>query len=81
MSTFTTTLANATINAAQSTPTSTLQHPGQPVSTDNQETINILFGSLGAVLALMAIFIGYLQLRQFRERMIADHNSGRSEQV
>lgn len=35
---------------------------------DDQATLNIIFGVLAAVLALIAIIIGWLQLRSFRRQ-------------
>ena len=35
---------------------------------DGQNTLNILFGVLAVVLALVAILIGWLQLRSFRKQ-------------
>ena len=41
-------------------------HPTTSIPADNQNTLNIIFGVLAVVLALIAIGIGWLQLRSFR---------------
>jgi len=68
-STFSTAVAKATLSAtqpAQPTATSISRHAATAISSDGQNTINIVFGTLAAMLALAAIIIGYLQLRQFK---------------
>jgi hypothetical protein len=39
-----------------------------PTNQDNQATQNIIFGVFAIVLAVVAIFIGWLQLRSFERK-------------
>jgi hypothetical protein len=43
-------------------------HSPAPTNQDNQTTQNIVFGVFAIVLALVAIFIGWLQLRSFQRK-------------
>lgn len=43
-------------------------HASTPKLSDNQTTLNITFGVFAIVLAVIAIFIGWLQLRNFRQQ-------------
>ncbi|KAK5697698.1 hypothetical protein LTR17_023880 [Elasticomyces elasticus] len=58
--TTTTRLAATFVNSTTMSTTSDCAPP------DSQNTLNILFGTLGAILALVAIMVGALQLRQYR---------------
>jgi hypothetical protein len=46
--------------------TSSLNETSIAPTPVDQDTLNILFGTLGAVLAFAGIMVGYLQLRQYR---------------
>ena len=54
--------------AVQSYTTAVQQvHASTSTHSDNQTTLNIIFGVFAIVLAFIAILIGWLQLRRFRQ--------------
>ena len=69
-------LAGATSTPTLSIPTTTPSSHGL-----NQNTQNILFGSLAAVLALAAIIIGIMQLRQYKLRHNANAVAGHGDRA
>ena len=62
-----TSIHNATNALPSHFPTSTNQ--------DNQNTLNIIFGIFAIILALVAIFIGWLQLRSFQRQELDEETA------
>jgi hypothetical protein len=60
-----TSVHNATAALQTYTVAAVQTHASTPTQSDNQTTLNIIFGVFVIVLAFIAILIGWLQLRNF----------------